>query len=162
MIYHNSMEYKDIDIDIKDKKKNKKKKGLDCFRVIGLYALYIFFLCLIFIGFGLALLIISLIHIVSEFKIFYLLNIVAIIIPIALISMRCLRGSDEVCAIRVLVLIFSKYLFDGICYFFYFYETINTFAPLILLIFSDVFLLPCIYIAANDLSCCSDNCWLKI
>ena len=97
------MEFNDIDLEDKKKEKKKKDTDADCFRVIGCLAIYILYLGLIFIGFGSALLIIASIYIVSEFKIFYLLNIIAIIIPIALVTMLFLDGNDQACAIRVLI-----------------------------------------------------------
>ena len=99
--------------------KVKKKKPKDCFRVLGLYACYILYLRIIFIGFGLAILITSLVYIVSEYKIFYLLNIISILIPIAFIILLCFNGSDRDLAIRILSIIFSKYVYEGICYFFF-------------------------------------------
>ena len=59
--------------------------------------LYIFYLGFVFIGFGLLFLIISTYYIISlEVKIFYLLNIIATIIPITFIIMLSFGGSKEV------------------------------------------------------------------
>ena len=149
-------------IEINDKKEEKKKTN--CLRVIGCFILYVYYLRFIFIGFGLSFLIVSIYYIITlKFKIFYLLNIISAIIPITFIIMLCFGGSDRSFAIRILILIFGKYIYDGVCYFFYFYENIITFAPLILLIISDVLLSPAIYIASNDLDCCcKENCWFKL
>ena len=127
----------------KEEKKEGKKKGIPF-----IFACFLFGI-IIFIGVFLALLIISSINIASEFKIFYLLNIISIIIPIiAFIIMKYSVG-DRRLFIRLTILIACKYIYDGVSYFFYFYEKIITLVPLILLIISEVVILPGIY-----MGCC--------
>ena len=117
----------------------------------------------ILIIFKLTLFILSLIYCFSEIKIFYVLNMSSIILAILyfLLHLSCNCGDNIISSnyeIILKILIFIIFIYDSICYYFYFYEGISQLSPLIVLIINDVLFTPSIFLIFID--CCCDNCCL--
>ena len=144
--------------EMKNKKKRKKNNFL---RVIGQFAIFMLCTKIIIIGFRTVELIISLLYIISDFKIFYLLIIIAIIpFCVGYIIIECIskNHSDSYFFAIFKIYIIVFYIYDFVCYFFYFFEKINYLSPLVLLIIHDILMSPDIFIAFNEfMYCMKDN-----
>ena len=138
-------------------KKKEERKKYNCFRVIGQFAIFMLCTNIIIVGFRTAESIISLLYIISDFKIFYLLIIIAIIpFCVGFIIIECIskNHSDSYFFAIFKIYIIAFYIYDFVCYFFYFFEKINYLSPLVLLIIHDILMSPDIFIAFNEFMYC--------
>ena len=154
------MEYRK-DEDIERDVKPIKKFQYNVQKIIGRFLILVAYTNIILIGFKIALFIISLYHCLSEVKIFYILNMIAIIFSILYLLLflkyfTSLKSdtddSVDIMFLKIRILVFTVYVFDSVIYFFYYYEEIEKLTPLVLLIINDVLFIPSFYLSFME--CC--------
>ena len=114
---------------MRDYELEEKNKTRNCFKVIVQFGLFILYTGIIMVGFRLAEFILSLIYFsFLDIKIFYILILIAIIpgcILFIILFFKSCNHEDKYFFKRFKILIIVIYIYDSICYFFYFFERIK-------------------------------------
>ena len=109
---------------------------------------YLFYLYLILLAIRIPEFVLSIIGIFSRIKIIYLLSILSFFLFILYFFLICfISKKATLIGWLLIILIICTYLIDGTCYFLYFYEEINTISIFILLIISDLSIIPALIIS---------------